>query len=62
MPIYRVLQSYEANITWKGVHEDYGTPKHLGPWREGDRVELETELAAWVNRDAPCTVEIDEKP
>jgi hypothetical protein len=45
---------------WKGIHDDYSTPKHLGPWRKGDRVELETELAAWVNRDAPDTVEPDE--
>jgi hypothetical protein len=56
-----VLQNYEANISWKGAHEDYGTPKHLGPWRKGDRVELEAELAAWVNRDSPNTVEPDEK-
>jgi hypothetical protein len=55
-----VLQNYEVHTTWKGVHDDYGTSRHLGPWRKGDRVELETELAAWVNRDAPDTVEPDE--
>jgi hypothetical protein len=62
MPIYRVLKAYEATVEWRGRHDCYSISKRLGPWKPGDRVELETELAEWVNRDGgPGTVEPDEK-
>jgi len=42
MPRYEVLQDYRS-----GAH---------GPWEKGSRVELDTEDAAWVNRDSAGTL------
>jgi hypothetical protein len=46
MPAYKVTQRYGA----------YRDGKRVGPWSGGETVELETELAEWVNRDAPGTL------
>lgn len=34
----------------------YRDGRQIGPWVEGDRVELSTEDAQWVNRDSPGTL------
>lgn len=44
---YRVTQHYMA----------YSDGQQWGPWSPGDEVELDDDRAAWVNRDAPGTLE-----
>lgn len=55
MSRYRVSHVYAA----------YRDGQHYGPWTPGEVVELDQELAEWVNRDSPNTlspVVEEEKP
>lgn len=51
MTSYRVQRSYRA--TRDG--------RILGPWQEGDIVELSDEEAEWVARDSPGTLKTGER-
>lgn len=46
MDAYRVQHRYAA----------YRDGRQIGPWAEGDRIELEAADAEWVNRDSPGTL------
>lgn len=52
MPRYVVSHVYAA----------YRDGVHYGPWTPGETVELEAELAEWVNRDSPDTLKPADDP
>lgn len=52
MPRYRVTQDYSSNANGK----------HFGPFACDDEVELDQDVAEFVHRDAPGTLEVLEGP